>query len=155
MQGQYVYPVTEVHLTMIGNVSMATDPELIMDTVRIATRDMTLGFRMVGVASNMLAVSVSCYPQDFSIYEFRQQIRSAIKNPSDDYTVHLQEYEHMGWINFMWYLRRPTAAELEEFRSLIHEKFGVFRPTKLQLYKNRSKVLNSEKRELVGELSLH
>jgi hypothetical protein len=60
----------------------------------------------------------------------------------------------MGWLNFMRYLRQPTASELNEFKLLMHDEFGNFKPTKLQLYNNRSKVLNKEKRELVGEIKI-
>ncbi len=155
IRGQYLYPDREVHLTMLGNIETAIDPENIMYAVKKAMQRSRLSFRMVGVASNIHAVSVSCYPQDFDMYAFRQQLRSAIKDPSDDYTIHLQEYEHMGWVSFMRYLRQPTVPELDEFRLLMHEEFGNFKPTKLQLYKNRSKTLNEAKRELVGEIILH
>ncbi len=155
IRGQYKYPDTEVHLTMIGNMGASIDPELIKNAVKKAMQESTLSLRMVGVASNMHAVSISCYPQGFDMYAFRQQVRSEIKDPGDDYTIHLQEYEHIGWVNFMRYLRQPTLPELDEFKLLMHEEFGNFKPTKLQLYKNRSKTLNENKRELVAEFSPH
>jgi len=155
IQGQYLYPDTEIHLTMIGNMSTSIDPELIMNAVKKAIQESKLLFRMFGVASNMHAVSISCYPQDFDMNSFREQVRSDIKDTSDDYTIHLQEYEYMGWLNFMRYLRQPTAPELDELKLLMNEEFGIFKPTRLQIYKNRSHTLNEKKRELVGEIILH
>ncbi|MBP6994093.1 hypothetical protein KBB12_02530 [Candidatus Woesebacteria bacterium] len=154
VRGQYWYPDSEVHLTMIGNMSVSTNVERMVGAVRSAIQRIIPEFRMLGVASNMHAVSLSCYPQNFSLYEFRQRVRSFISNPSDDYTVHLQEYEYMGWVNCMRYLRRPTDAELAEFRLLMPDDFGIFKPTKLHLYKNKSKVLKSEKRALIAEFAL-
>ena len=154
-RGQYLYPDREVHLTMLGNIETTTDPEKIMYAVKKVIHCSTLSFRIVGVASNMNAVSISCYPQNFDIHAFRHQLRSEIRESSDDYTIHLPEYEHMGWVNFMRYLRQPTASELDEFKLLMHKDFGYFIPAKLQLFKNWSKVLNKEKRELVGEIALH
>ena len=155
IRGQYRYSDTEIHLTMMGNIETSVDPENLMYAVKKSIKKATPSFRMDGVASNMHAVSISCYPQDFDMYTFRQQVRSDINNPGDDYAIHLKEYEHMGWVNFMRYLRQPTTSELDEFKLLMHEEFGIFKPTRLQLYKNRSKTLNEAKRELVGEIILH
>lgn len=155
VRDQYWYPETNVHLTILGNIAISTDPDMIINSMKIALQDARISFRMIGVASNMHAVSISCYPQDFDIYALRQQVRSEIHNLNDDYTVYLQEYEHMGWVNFMRYLRQPTESELDEFRQLMHEEFGIFKPTIIQLYKNRSKTLNRNKRELVAEIALH
>lgn len=152
IQGQYVYPDTDIHLTVLGNIDVSIDSNVIMEAVKVVMRDITFSFRMFGVASNMHAASITCYPQGFDMYLLRQQIRIAIGVKSDDYALHIPEYEHMGWLSFMRYLRKPTSSELDEFKLFMNEEFGFFIPMRLQLYKNRSKTLRKSGRELVAEI---
>lgn len=151
---QYVYPDPELHLTVMGRIDITVDIDKIRESVKSAIQNVPIAFRMFGVASNAHAVSISCYPHNFDLFALRQNIRSRMGVVGDDYSIHLAQYEHMGWINFMRYLRKPSEEELDQFRSLIQNEFGLFKPTKLQLFRNRSKSLRQKAREFMEEFVL-
>ncbi|MFO0703796.1 MAG: hypothetical protein U0525_03670 [Patescibacteria group bacterium] len=147
----YYYSDTEFHSTIIGNFPVSLGYEKLLTVIQKYLQVTNFKFQVTGLGSNRFCSSVSCYPVDFSIHEFREKIRKDVGDHGDDLKVHLETYEYMGWINYMRYMKTPSEKLLEALRSYIDTDFGIWSEGKLRLYETTSKTLNPLKRTLIWE----
>lgn len=150
---QYYYPVNQLHLTLLGNVKIATDPKLISRAVKTVFKT-PIEFILFGLGSNQYCASMSAYPYNFSITEHRKMLRDMIRDNGDDYSIHLPTYEKVGWINFMRYQQQPKDELLKELYANKDTYFGEFKVNKVSVYRNRSKVLAPNQSELIDTIAL-
>lgn len=148
---QYYYPAEQLHLTLLGNINIATNPKLIAKAVRDVFKS-PIEFVLFGLGSNKYCASMSAYPHNFSVSDCRTTLRSAIGDKGEDYSVHLPAYEKVGWINFLRYGQQPKAALLKELYANRDSYFGESVVRKVSLYRNRSKVLAPDQSELIESI---
>lgn len=150
---QYYYPTEQLHLTLLGNINIATNPERIAEAVRVAFKS-PIVFVLFGLGSNKYCASMSAYPHNFSVSGCRSTLRNIIGETGDDYSIHLPAYEEVGWINFMRYEQQPKAELLKELYANRDTYFGEFVVRKVSLYLNRSKVLAPDQAELIESIAI-
>lgn len=149
---QYYYPAKQLHLTLLGNIKVTVDPELITRAVNAAFKT-PIKFILYGLGSNQYCGSMSAYPHRFSITECRKILREIIGVKGDDYSIHLPAYENVGWINFMRYLHQPKEELLKELKANKESYFGDFVVKEISIYRNKSKVLDPDQSELIHTIS--
>lgn len=146
---QYYYPAENLHLTILGLINIDTEQSMLTDLIEKIIRDNKFTFDFLGTGSNKFAASVSAFPLGFSMFEVRKFLRNHIDDNNDDYSIHLPEYEYMGWINFVRYTQNPQLELIKVLKSNLNTQFGKFTANKIELYKNQSRILKTENTELI------
>lgn len=150
---QYYYAPEQLHLTILGGI----DPAKELATVSRAVASVCsspLVVLLYGLASNQHGASVSAHPYGCSLSDTREKLRKSLCDRGDDYTIHLPTYEQVGWINFLRYQLRPSRDLLDTIRSQSDDYLGVWTIRSLHIYRNSSRVLSSDKRQLCASVDL-
>lgn len=150
----YYYPTNQLHLTLLGNIDISIDPERILKAIATVC-SAPMQFSLLGLGSNQYGASISAYPRNFSIAEIRKKLRIMIGDSGDDYSVHLQAYESVGWITFLRYLQEPKNELLEALKNSAETDFGTVIVNEISLYSTTSKVLAPEQAKLVETVLLN
>ncbi len=151
---QFYYPLSDLHLTLVGNIPTTIDQQKITIALESIIKHYQLEFKLEGLGSNKYCSSFSAYPIDFSLHKLREELRSRIGIHGDNYQNILPSYEYVGWINYLRYLQIPGQKFLNRLYENRGAVFGQFRPSSVQLFRNTSKVLASPQAQLITEISL-
>lgn len=141
----------KLHITILGQIDIKTPIDKLSNIVRNVLKNRQLSFKLLGVGSNKLVSSFTAYPQGFSIFEVRQELRQGLDLQADDYTKFLSAYEHVGWLNYLRYSHKPSEKLLAKLRNSRDVEFGIFQPRSIQLLKNTSRTLKKGSFEVVKE----
>ena len=146
---QYMYPVEQLHMTLIGNIPISIPVDTIKRAVKKYVIKDSVKFILFGLGSNGYCSSVSAYPNGFDVTQTRNSIRAAIGNRGDDFTSFIPAYEKVCWINYMRYKQTPKKELLDFLLSQKDTNFGEIGVGAIQLYKTTSKTLNPLKCEIL------
>ncbi len=151
----FYYPRNQMHLTIVGGLSLQIDLDVYESVIKDFSKKGRFAFRFWGTGMGKYSSSLSAYPIDFSIHELRSKLRDALGISGTDFTIHLQEYEYVGWINFA---RNVDSVPNEEFRSLITQycerDFGTFSPIAIDCLENESWVLDPLKSKIIKRIEI-
>lgn len=154
-ENQFYYPPKQMHLTIIGNINISHSQEKIVQAIEEIVKINRMKFNLIGINSNIYCTSVSAIPVDFSLHEIREKLRQQIGD-GDDFgkpsSFRLPEYEHVGWINFMRYLKQPKDQFLKKLYEFHDKNFGEMKVEKIELWNNQSKALNPKIGKLIYTL---
>ncbi len=147
--GHYMYPLDQLHMTLIGNLSIEAAPEVIIDAVKKYITKDALQFVLFGLGSNGQSSSISAYPHNLGLAQLRAVLRTAVGTHGDDFTSSLPAYEKVCWMNYMRYKHKPKQELLDFIRSQKDTRYGQISIDSIQLIKNTSKILDPKKCELI------
>jgi 2'-5' RNA ligase len=151
---QYYYPLDILHITFVGDLSIDTDTEQLINAGKNAAKGMNFEFDLFGIGSNKNSSGVTAYPINFSIHEFREKIRKEIGQHGNDYSGILKNFEYMAWVNYLRYTKTPSQEFLDKLYSLKDTHFGKIRVDKLEVFKFWSRVFEKDKVELMHSADL-
>lgn len=140
--GQYYYAPQQLHITILGGLTMNLSPEEFVARTRPVLAKYKVKFQIVGLGSNQNSSSALAYPDRFSLHNLREELRHAVGQKGTPYDIHLSRYEYMGWMNYMRYLKTPKEELLTTLRNNEDRFFGALPLPTLELYKATSKVLH-------------
>lgn len=151
----FYYPPEQLHLTILGNVPLNTDISIVEEIIRNAWRKKRFEFRFWGAGMGKFSTSISAYPINFSLHGLRSDLRNELGIQGTDFTVHLPEYEYVGWTNIS---RNVDSVPNDDYRSLVlskcEEEFGTFLPVSVEILENESWVLDPKKITILKEIVL-
>lgn len=134
---QLFYTTEQLHLTILGEIAITTDPGDIISVVQAFLKRNTLSFHLLGIGSSRSVSSVSAYPISFSLSEIRRNLRDLGSGSVFD-----GPYEELGWINFMRFRETPSSTLLSALQQEINTDFGIIKPKSIRLLRNASRMLH-------------
>lgn len=138
---QFYYPISLYHLTILGRISSAYDHSKLFKILS-SVITMKMEFRLLGAATNQYSCSVSAYPNNFSIFKLRQELREKLSVPGDDYARHLSLYEYMGWVNLSRYRCAPTQSYIDTLKEYKNTDFGPLSISTVEVYLHQKRILD-------------
>ncbi|OGG07212.1 hypothetical protein A2872_00790 [Candidatus Gottesmanbacteria bacterium RIFCSPHIGHO2_01_FULL_42_12] len=149
----YFLEPEKLHITILGQIDIDTPLDKLINTVEATLKNKEISFRLLGVGSNKLVSSFTAYPQNFSLFELRQEIRKGLGLQADDYTKFLSAYEYVGWLNYLRYAYEPSEQLLSKLRDSKNIEFGLLQPESVKLLRNNSRTLRDGSFEVIKEFS--
>ncbi|HAU99001.1 MAG: hypothetical protein UX04_C0002G0156 [Microgenomates group bacterium GW2011_GWF2_45_18] len=109
----FFYPHSSLHMTLLGNIPHTNQvPDIIRAMQRLLTQR-EYCFTGFGIESDERGVDFICVPE-FDLIGLRHTLRKEIGGTR--YTNKFEEFEGLGWINFMRYLAKPKPELLERLQ---------------------------------------
>lgn len=147
-------PPKKLHITILGQIDAGIGFQVLTRTLKATLLNYRLKFKIIGVASNNSGASFIAYPEGFSIYALRQELREKLGVKTDDYTRYLSSYEYVGWINFLRYKAKPASRFLKYLNSKGNTHFGEVDRGKIVLMRNSSRLLRKGKYKVIYTTNL-
>lgn len=147
----FYYEGDKLHITLLGKIPPWINTNENIEKIENLLNKYSFKFQLLGVGSSKLVSSISAYPLNFDLFKFRNELRELLGVQGDDYSIHLNTYNYIGWINYMRYTHKPSQKFLETLKSKTDKDFGILEPKIIKLIKTESKTLKKNKTEVIHE----
>ena len=135
--GHIFYSPENLHATIYAPINIENSVDNLRSFLAEELSGKELIFDVRGLSSSVIGVR----PVNFSLFDLRHKMMNFLGDSAR--AKRNRTIELMSWMNFVRFRDKPSDQYYDFIAKNREKSFGQFKPSSLELYKNRSKILNN------------